>query len=312
MKAAVIRRRGFMDKFKVKEVLPPFPRKGEAFIRVRAAGVNPIDWKLGKIGFIWAAFKTTPLIIGYDIAGEIVDLGRNTEGFKPGDRVFTMLESMRPGAYAEFAAAKVKYIARIPDQISYEQAAASPLAGLTAIKALVKIGRIQNGMKVMINGASGGVGTFAIQLAKAYGAEVTAICSGKNEELVRSLGADDIIDYTKDDPEDLTRQFDIVFDTVGNLSFRKIKFMLYENGVLVSTLPNLKSILGRIFSFAPQRYRTFITSVSEEGMSTLALMLGENKIIPVVDRVFPLEDISVAHKYSESKRTTGKIIIKVD
>jgi NADPH:quinone reductase-like Zn-dependent oxidoreductase len=145
-----------------------------------------------------------------------------------------------------------------------------------------------------------------------YKRQVTAVCSGKNEDFVRSLGADDVIDYTKDDPENLNRQFDIVFDVIGNLSFRKIKYMLYDNGVLVSTLPNFKSIMGRVFSFAPQRYRTFITSVSEEGIAELALMLSENKIIPVVDRSFPLEEISAAHKYSESMRTKGKIIIKID
>ncbi|MCX7592208.1 MAG: NAD(P)-dependent alcohol dehydrogenase [Fischerella sp.] len=313
MKAVVIHQYGSADVLQYEDVAPPKIKPDQLLVKVHATCVNPIDWKIRKGMLKILTGNKFPMILGYDLAGEVVEVGANVTRFKIGDQVYATLSPLSGGAYAEFAAVPEKLAALKPTNMSYTEAACVPLAGLTALQALRDQGQIQPGKAVLINGASGGVGIFAVQIAKVLGAEVTGVCSTKNLDLVKSLGADRAIDYTQQDFTQDTVQYDIIFDAVGKRSFSDCKKVLKPNGVYVTTLPTPENLLQRILTtFIPGKKAKFVFELpNAQDLVYLKELIEAGKIRTVIDRTYPLQELAVAHAYSEDGHAVGKIAIAV-
>ncbi len=312
MKAAVIRKYGSTDVFDNEQVELPKIKSDELLIKVNASSINPIDWKIRKGMLKFITGNKFPMILGMDVSGEVVQFGSQVTKFKIGEQIYACL-NVPGGGYAEYAAVPEKLAAPKPNNISYEEAAVVPLAAMTSLQALRDQGQIKAGQNILINGASGGVGTFAVQIAKVLGAEVTGVCSSRNIDLVKSLGADRIIDYNQQDFTQEKIQYDIVFDTVAKSSFSNCKKILKPNGVYCTTLPSPEIIIqGFLTGFLPgQKAKLILLSSNSEDLMLLSYWIESGKIRSVVDRTFSLNDIAAAHAYSESERAVGKIAIAV-
>ncbi len=284
----------------------------QLLVRVRAAGVNPVDCKMRamRVRPPWPRF---PIIPGSDVAGEVVRAGASVTRFRPGDAVYAMVSPFTGGAYAEFAAVPESQAARKPANLDYEAAAAVPVTGLTALQALRDYGRLKSGDRVLINGASGGVGSFAVQIAKALGATVTAVTSGRNTQWVRALGADRIVDYQRDDFTRSSERYAIVFDTVSSSSFARCKPILTPRGTYVRTLPSASTILHAVTSAIPlgRRARIFFLRPRAADLDQLRDLIEAGRVTPQVERVFPLAEAAQAHAASESGHTRGKLVLRV-
>ena len=312
MKAVVIRRYGAADVLQYEDVEQPKIKPDQLLVKVHATSVNPIDWKIRKGMLRIVTGRKFPIILGGDVSGEVVEVGDRVTGFKPGDPVFANL-GLWGRAYAEFVTVPGKLAVLKSEKITHEQAAAIPGAALTALQALRKQGRIHQGNSVLINGASGGVGSFAVQIAKALGAEVTGVCSTKNVEFVKSFGVDCVIDYTQQDFTRNTAQYDIIFDAVGKRSFSSCQPALKPRGVYVTTLPTLECFVQTtLTTFIPgKKARLVALKPNSEDLSYLKDFIETGKIRPAVDRTFTLSKIADAHRYSETEHARGKIVITV-
>jgi NADPH:quinone reductase-like Zn-dependent oxidoreductase len=312
MKAAVIREYGSTDVLRNEEVEEPKIKSDELLIKVHASSINPIDWKIRKGMLKFITGNKFPMILGMDVSGEVLQLGSQVTKFKMGEQIYACL-SVPGGGYAEYVAVPEKLAALKPNNISYEQAATIPLAAMTSLQALRDQGQIKAGQSVLINGASGGVGTFAVQIAKVLGAEVTGVCSSKNIDLVKSLGTDRTIDYHQQDFTQEKIQYDIVFDTVAKSSFSNCKKVLKPNGVYCTTLPSAEIVIqGFLTAFLPgKKAKLIFLSSNSKDLMLLSYWIESGKIRSVVDRTFSLSDIAAAHAYSESERAVGKIAIAV-
>lgn len=318
MRAVVINEYGTSEALTLVDLKAPSPGPDEVLIRVRAAGVNPVDWKIrsGMLRMmLWLKF---PFIPGFDISGDVASVGSHVNRFKPGDPVYAMLGPPRGGGYAELAVAPESAVARKARSQSYIEAAAMPIAGLTALQGLRDLGRLKPGQSVLVNGASGGVGTFAVQIARAMGARVTAVCGPKNVELVKSLGAEVVIDYTKDDFTAPGKTYDVILDAVAKSSFTNCRRILAPAGTYVTTLPNADvliqgTVLLPLMSLLGQRQRALFLLAKARGqdLEYLATLADEGKLKPVIDRVYPLDQAGAAHDQSESERTRGKIVLEI-
>lgn len=301
MRAAVYTKAASGKVLEVKDLKPPIPRDNEVLLRVRAASVNPLDWRMKA---------ERP---GVDVAGEIVAVGRTVMQFKPGDAVF----GCGKGAFADYACAPEARLAPKPENLSFEQAAAVPIAGLTALQALRDKGRLQAGQKVLINGAAGGIGTFAVQIAKSFGAYVTGVCSANNLELVRSLGAGRVIDYTREDFTQNSEPYDLLLDNVGNRTLSAMKRVLTPNGkcVMAGAPKQLWAVFTRAlkaFAWSPflrQKFKFFIANVNRDDLTTLAGLIQAGKLTPVIDRRYPLTQTADAIAYVESGHARAKVLI---
>ncbi len=318
MKAVLIRQFGPPGVMEIEEVEKPSVSNDRVLIRVHYSSVNPVDWKIRNGSLRLISGSRFPMRLGFDVAGEVVETGPSAVKFKAGDRVFGMLDYNRRGAYAEYASTGENNIAVIPKGLDLREAAAIPLAGLTAYQALHDKGRIESGKRILVKGASGGVGSFAVQIAKARGALVTGVCRTENVELVKSLGADRVIDYRKEDFIRLPDEYDIFFDAVGKRTFFGIRKRLAPSGRYITTLPNkpsdiLSFLLVPFFSLFGYSKRSVFISVkpSASDLNSLALLIKEEKLRPLIDRVYPLEEIAAAHAYSETGHARGKIVIKI-
>jgi NADPH:quinone reductase-like Zn-dependent oxidoreductase len=311
MKAMVYRRFGPPDVLELAELPEPEIKPHELLVRVGAVGVNPVDWKL-RSGHpkIPGGF---PRIPGSDLAGEVVRVGAAVTKFKPGDAVYGMLSPFRGGALAEYAALPERHAAKQPENLSVEEAAAAPVAGMTALQVLRDVGRVKAGDRVLINGASGGVGSFAVQIAKAFGAHVTAVTSGGNIGWVRELGADDAIDYIRDDFTRSGERYDLIFDTVSTRSFSECRPILTSRGIYVATLPSPGRVFYRILTALPFGKRARIVTLRNRAADLEALrgLIEADKVRPAIDHVFPLAQAAEAHAASESGRARGKIVIRI-
>ncbi|MGB8764494.1 MAG: NADP-dependent oxidoreductase [Burkholderiales bacterium] len=332
MRAAFIRHYGGNDAIEISD--RPVPNAGprDVLIRVRAAGVNPVDYKIrdGQLKSILPL--KFPLILGNECAGVVEKCGTEVRAFKPGDAVYARLEKDRFGAYAEFAAANENSVALKPANLDFNQAAAIPLAGLTAWQALIEIGKLQAGQKVLIHAGSGGVGTFAIQLAKHLGAFVATTCSARNAALVKSLGADVVIDYTTQKFDALLDGYDLVFDTLGGDTQHRSFSVLRRGGALVTVagIPTAKfgrawgvnPIVRMVMGFknrastklAQERGVTFkylFMHPSGEQLREITRLIEAGKIKPVIDKTFDLDHLRDALSYSENGRTVGKVVITI-
>jgi NADPH:quinone reductase-like Zn-dependent oxidoreductase len=237
MKAAIIHQYGEPDVLQIAEIPKPTLQNHQLLLKVHAASINPIDWKTRKGMLKFLINQKFPIALGFDVCGEVVEVGNQVTKFKPGDMVYGMV-NFPGGAYAEYAIVSESAAAFKPNNMTAEEAAALPVAALTALQSLRDLGGIQPGQKVLINGGSGGVGTYAVQIAKAYETEVTAVCSGKNLDLVKSLGADRAIDYTQQDFTTNSETYDIVFDTIANKSLKECKKVLQKTVSILRHCPN--------------------------------------------------------------------------
>ena len=299
----------------------PVPKQNQVLVKVHAASVNPLDWHLLRgepflvrfMGF--GLFKPKSQILGADIAGRVEAIGSNVTKFKVGDDVF----GGGMGGFAEFACMREDKLVPKPAALSFDQAAAVPVAGLTALQALRDHGKIQSGQSVLINGASGGVGTFAVQIAKAYGARVTGVCSGRNVEMVRTIGADDVIDYTKEDFSKSGKKYDLILDNNAGRSMLKPLRALTPTGVyvfvggsafLLTILQDLA--LKPLLSIKKgKRIASLMANVNHNDLATLSEWLIAGKIVPVIDRKYRLEEVPDAICYVEKGHARGKVIIEV-
>lgn len=321
MKAIIFTRYGSPDVLQLVEVEKPTPNENQVLVKVVAAAANPLDWHrmradpfLVRLGD--GLFKPKNLKLGADLAGIVEAVGRNVTEFKPGDEVFGAIGG---GAFAEYACVHQKYLALKPANVSFAEAAATPVAGFTALQGLRDTGQIQTGQTVLVNGASGGVGSCAVQIAKAYGAKVTGVCSGRNLDLVRSIGADHVIDYMQEDFTRNGRQYDLIYDAVGNRSVAGYKRALTPLGTCViagfTTMPRLFEhlILGPLLSKSGGKKVGMMGTAKPNKADLLILkeMLEKGQIVPVIDRAYPLAETVEAIRYLETLRARGKVIITV-
>ena len=301
MKAAVYTKAKSRKILEIKELDQPIPKDKEVVLKVRAASVNPLDWRM----------KTQRP--GVDVAGEIVTIGRAVTLFKPGDAVF----GVGHGTFAEYACAPEGKLARKPESVSFEQIAAVPIAGLTALQALRDKAHLRPQQKILINGAAGGVGTFAVQIAKSFGANVTGVCSTRNVELVRSLGADRVIDYTREDFTEDSERYDLILDNVGNRTLSSMRRVLTPDGkcVMAGAPKKLSAVFTRILKafvwspFLRQKFKFFIANVNSDDLTLLCDLIRGGKVTPVIDRRFPLTQTADAIAYVEEGHPRAKVLV---
>jgi len=310
MRAALFDRYGTNEVVAVKDIPVPVPGPGEVVIKVRAASVNPVDWKVREGQARILTGSKFPKVLGCECAGEIFEAGPGAVKFKKGDRVVLYTSVKRLGAFAEYACSNESTAYPIPAGVTFEQAACLPIAGLTALQSLRDHGRIEAGKKVLINGASGGVGHFAVQIAKVLGAEVTGITSGRNVEFVKGLGADKVIDYAKEDFTKGSGLYDLVFDAVSMSSFGACKRILTDSGRYVNTLPDATILLQFLTALLPgKKARSMWVKPSAPDMTWMMEQIKAGKVKVVIDQSYPLDRVKDALAASEAGRTRGKIII---
>jgi NADPH:quinone reductase-like Zn-dependent oxidoreductase len=323
MKAIVYTEYGSPDVLKLEEIEKPTPKEDEVLVKVHAASVNAADRHLLRadpflVRLMAGLLKPKNTILGADIAGRVEAVGRKVKQFQPGDEVFgDMLES-GCGGFAEYVCAPENIVALKPASMTFEEAAAVPLAALTALQGLRDQGQIQPGQKVLIHGASGGVGTFAVQIAKSFGAEVTGVCSTRNLDMVRSIGADQVIDYTQEDFTQNGQRYDLIIDNVGNPSVYKrfYKRSLSPKGICVITAGSffLQLFLGPWMSMTgSNKIGTFMANgTRKEDIVFIKELLEAGKVVPVIDRHYPLREVAEAIRYLEAGHARGKVVITVD
>jgi NADPH:quinone reductase-like Zn-dependent oxidoreductase len=309
----------------LRNVEKPIPTDNQILVRVRAASLNAADGHLLRGSFVMRPItgmrKPKDARFGIDCAGTVEAVGRNVTQFKPGDEVLGVAN----GSIAEYALSSERALVMKPDKITFEQAGAVGVAGLTALQGLRDQGNIQPGQRVLVNGASGGVGTFAVQIAKAFGAEVTAVCSSRNVEQARSIGADHVIDYTKEDFTKGDRRYDIIFDNVGNHTIAERRRVLTPNGICVLAgmgsagkhegqwarlAGNLKAFF--VSPFISQKFKFFIAKTLSADLAVLRDLMQESKVKPVIDRQYPMSETAEALHYLEEGHARGKVVITIE
>lgn len=313
MKAVVFNKYGGNDVVDVRDVPMPVPGPDEVLIKIRAASVNPVDWKMRSGMLRIVTGGRFPKILGRECAGEVIATGNKVTRFKTGDQA-VMLPAIRSmGAFAEYACAPEKTTYLKSRTMSFEEAACIPIAGLTALQALRDKGRIAPGQKVLINGASGGVGHFAVQIGKIFGADVTGVCSEANSGFVKGLGADSVIDYTKEDFTKGREQYDIIFDAVAKRSFGACKDVLVERGRYVSTLPSPAVLLNRYLTgFLTRKKATDIwVKPNAADIEWMQNQIESGRIRIAIDKIYPLDRAKEALAYSETGKARGKIVLTI-
>jgi len=320
MKAAIYTRYGSPDVVQIKDVEKPVPNDNEVLIRVRAASVNPYDWHFMRgmpyfVRMLAGIRKPKDTRLGADVAGQVEAIGKNVTQFKSGDEVF----GTSRGAFAEYARTTEKTSVMKPTNVTFEQAASAPIAALTALQSLRDKGHIQPGQKVLINGAAGGVGTFAVQIAKSFGADVTGVCSTRNVEMVRSIGANHVVDYTQEDFTKGGRSYDIILDAVGNHSLSACRRVLNPKGILVMAGgtagrwmigPLTRGIRAGVVSrFVSQNMVGILAKPNQRDLTILGELMATGKVTPVIDRRYSLSEVPEAIRYLEAGHARGKVLI---
>lgn len=324
MKAIEYTEYGSPDVLRLNDVEIPSPKDNEVLVKIHAASANPLDWHLMRAEPFLARFENGLLKpkntkLGADVAGRVEARGKNATQFHIGDAVFGAQYIKDLGAFAEYVCMPENILAQKPENISFEAAAAVPIAAYTALQGLRNKGKIQAGQKVLINGASGGVGTFAVQIAKSFGTEVTGVCSSRNLDLVRSIGADHMIDYTKEDFTRAGKHYDLIFDAVGNCSVADYQRALRPNGICsvagFTTLSRLFQVilLGAFVSMTENQKIGLMETARPDHNDLLFLkeLLESGKVVPVIDRTYTLNQVPEAIAYLEEGRARGKVVISV-
>ena len=312
-----------VDNLKLQEIEKPTPAHNEVLVKVRAASINPVDGHMIRGSWLMRPMsgmrKPTNTRFGTDYAGIVEAAGKDVTNFKPGDEVF----GAKNGAVADYICVKAdRAIVMKPNNITFEQAGSVAVAGLTALQGLRDMGKIQAGQKVLINGASGGVGTFAVQIAKSFGADVTAVCSTRNVDLVKSIGADHVIDYTKEDFTKTDQRYDMIYDLVGNHSFSERRQILTPNGICVLAgvggagihpgswgrmLGNFKTAFES--KFTSHKFVFYIAKLTKDDLNVLRDLMQSGKVAPVIDRTYKMNQTVDAVRYMEEGHARGKVVI---
>ena len=325
MKAITHCEYGGPEVLKVEEIEKPVPNDNQVLVKVRAASLNPLDLTIRGPLLLRPLFglrKPKDTRLGVDYSGTVEAVGKNVSNFKPGDEVF----GGKNGAIAEYVCVLAdRTVVLKPANMTFEQAASVPVAAITALQGLRDKGRIQSGQKVLINGASGGVGTFAVQMAKSFGTEVTGVCSTRNVDLVQSIGADHVIDYTKEDFTKTDQRYDLIYDLVGNHSFSERRRILGPNGICVMAgiggagwhegfaTRLLGELNGYLRSrFVSQKFVAYIAQFNKADMSVLADLLQTGKMTPVIDKTYKLNETAEALRYLETGHARGKVVISLE
>lgn len=322
MKAVVYTKYGSPDVLQLKEVEKPTPKDNEVLIRIHAASANAADWHLLRgdpflLRLGYGLLKPNNTILGADIAGRVEAVGNNVTQFQPGDEVFGDISGCGLGGFAEYVSVPEHAVISKPASMTFEEAAAVPMAAVTALQGLRDKGQIQPGQKVLIHGASGGVGTFAVQIAKAFRAEVTAVCSTRKVDLVRSIGADHVIDYTQEDFTKNGQRYDLILAANGNRSMFAYKRALAPTGRYVVTGGSMAQLfqamlLGPLLSTAGrQNMGNVLARPNQKDLACMKELLEAGKVIPVIDRCYPLSETAEAIRYLEAGHARGKVVITV-
>jgi NADPH:quinone reductase-like Zn-dependent oxidoreductase len=325
MRAIVYHIYGSPDVLKLEEVQKPVPQDDEVLVKVHAASVNAADWHLMRgtpflARFVNGLQKPKNTKLGADVAGRVEAVGRNVTRFQVGDDVFGSMPLNEMGSFAEYVCAKEDAVVLKPTKMTFEQAAAVPVAAFTALQGLRDKGQIRQGQKVLINGASGGVGTFAVQIAKSFGTEVTGVCSTRNVDMVRSIGADHVIDYTRADFTNNGQQYDLIFDAVGNRSISDYKRALSPTGICaIAGFTNLRLLFEHMI-LGPRRSKAGGKQVglmetakaNQKDLVFIKELLEAGKVKPVIDRRYPLGEVAEAIRYLEEGHAKGKVVITVE
>ena len=322
MKAIVYTKYGSPDILELKEMEKPTPKDDEVLIQISAASVNPLDWHIMRgspfiLRVMTGLFKPRITRLGRDVAGKIESVGRNVTLFKKGDEVFGSCT----GAFAEYVCVSELKLVLKPDNITFEQAATLNIAALTALQSLRDKGHIKPGQKVLINGASGGVGTFAVQFAKVFNTEVTGVCSTNNIEMVRSIGADHILDYTKEDVTKTGKHYDIFLDCYANRSLLACKRILNSEGIYIAVGGPVYSLISILISsmtaivlswFVSQKFVSLLTKINKDDLTFIGELMVSEKVKAVIDRQYKLSEVPEAIRYIEDGHTKGKIVIIIE
>jgi NADPH:quinone reductase-like Zn-dependent oxidoreductase len=325
MKAIVYTQYGSPDVLQLQEVEKPTPKEHEVLVKIHAASTNPADWHTMRgapflARLVNGLFKPKHPRLGADLAGRVEAVGRNVTQFQVGDDVFGCLSLNAMSSFAEYASANEDALAMKPANMTFEQAAAVPLAALTALQGLRNTVQIQPGQKVLINGASGGVGTFAVQIAKSFGAEVTGVCSTRNLDMARQIGADHVIDYTREDFTNSGQQYDLIYCAVGNRSISDYKRALKSQGIcVIAGFTNLRLLFEHMI-LGPRRSkaggkRVGLMETMKSNKKDLVFMkelLEAGKVKPVIDRHYPLNEVAEAIRYLEQGHAQGKVVITME
>jgi NADPH:quinone reductase-like Zn-dependent oxidoreductase len=317
MKAILYTRYGSPDVLQLKEVAKPAPQENEVLVQIHAAATNPLDWHKMRADPFLVRLSDGLLApkdsrVGADIAGRVVAVGSQVTQFQVGDEVFGEIGA---GGFADYVAVKERAIAPKPANLSFAQAAAIPVAGFTALQGLRDTGKLQSGQRVLVNGASGGVGTFAVQIAKALGAaEVTGVCSTRNLDLVRQLGADQVVDYTQTDFTRTGQRYDLILDAIGNRSVADCRRALTPQGICAvagfTTMARLFQII--LFgSWGGPKMSSFLANPNQQDLLILKELVETGKVVPLIDRTYPLAETADAIRYLETGRARGKVVIAV-
>ncbi|KTD19069.1 Quinone oxidoreductase (NADPH:quinone reductase) [Legionella lansingensis] len=313
MKAAIIEKYGDCNQLTIKEIPDPAPRNNEVLVRIKACSINPIDWKIrsGALRYIYPI--KLPAILGFDFSGVVEAVGKDVKTLQVGDEVYSCSSKKEGQAYAQLIAVSEASLSVKPKNMDFKQAASVPLAAMTALQALRDKGAVKPNYRVLILGASGGVGMFSVQIAKLLGARVTAVCSTANVAVVQLWGADKVIDYKKNSPFISEEKYDVIFDCVSAYSYSQAKKYLTKHGIYIATLPSLSLIFNSIINkLTRKKARIILLRKNKNDLDTITQFIEGNKLKTHIDSEFNLQDIGLAHQRSETHRAVGKIIINVE
>jgi NADPH:quinone reductase-like Zn-dependent oxidoreductase len=311
VKAAVMREHGGPDVLELQEVKRPEAYPTEVLVRVAAAGINPVDWKMRKAPYLPEIQGDPPLVLGWDVAGTVEDVGGGVTRFEPGDRVFGMPWFPRLArAYAEYVTAPSRQLARTPDALTDQQAAGLPLAGLTAWQSLVDTAEVEEGDRVLIHAAAGGVGHLAVQIATARGAHVVGTARAEKHDFLRELGVDQPIDYTEQDFEEVVSEVDVVLDLVGTEEYGLRSLQTLREGGLLLTIPaGVSDAVAAAAKEQSKRVTGILVEPDHGGLEALASLADQGKLKVEIEETFPLARVAEAHEHLESGRARGKVVL---
>jgi len=311
MKAVIINKFGGPEVLEYVDVVTPEPEPDEIQIKIKAISVNPVDWKVRQGRLKLVTGRKFPLYLGVEAAGVVEKTGKDVKRIKPGVKVFAG-KSHTGGTYAEYFCVKEKNAVVLPEEISFEEGCTLAVTGVTSLQALRDHAGLEEGMEVLINGASGGVGTYAVQIAKILGARVTGVCSSTNKRLVKSLGADRVIDYTKENWNKKGYKYDIILDAVGNKKYSQVKKNLNKYGILIKLNLSARTYYDQYITslFSTQKVKMVLLKNIPDDVKWVRDQIALGNIRVVIDKKFKLEDVRKAHIYSETERARGKIILK--
>ncbi|HSS95149.1 MAG TPA: NAD(P)-dependent alcohol dehydrogenase [Candidatus Dormibacteraeota bacterium] len=313
MKAIVQDRYG-LDALRLEDLDIPVAGGGDVVVRVRAAGVNPLDWhfargvpRVARVSMGRPGPK--PRVRGVDVAGRVETVGQNVKAFRPGDDVFGWCG----GAFAEYASAPEDHFVTKPLNTPFDEAAAVPVAAVTALQGLRDFGKLKSGQRLLVNGASGGVGTFAVQIGKSFGAEVTGVCSSRNVELVKSLGADHVLDYNNEDFTQSGVHYDVILDNAGNHPLSSLRRTLSAGGTLVynSGASMGRIVMAQLLSRIGTNVSSFLARLNHDDLVIIQALMESGKLRSVIDRTYPLAETAAAIAYVEAGHARGKVVVKV-